>query len=792
MTVTGVNDDLDDGDIAYSIVTAGATSADGVYNGIDPADVSVTNTDNDASGITVSTISGPTTEAGGTATFTVVLNAEPTANVTVGLSTSDATEGTVLPASLTFTSATWNVAQTVTVTGVNDDLDDGDIAYSIVTAGATSADGVYNGIDPADVSVTNTDNDASGITVSTISGPTTEAGGTATFTVVLNAEPTANVTVGLSTSDATEGTVLPASLTFTSANWNTAQTVTVTGVNDDLDDGDIAYSIVTAAATSADGVYNGIDPADVSVTNTDNDASGITVSTISGPTTEAGGTATFTVVLNAEPTANVTVGLSTSDATEGTVLPASLTFTSATWNVAQTVTVTGVNDDLDDGDIAYSVVTAAATSADGVYNGIDPADVSVTNTDNDASGITVSTISGPTTEAGGTATFTVVLNAEPTADVTVGLSTSDATEGTVLPASLTFTSANWNTAQTVTVTGVNDDLDDGDIAYSIVTAAATSADGVYNGIDPADVSVTNTDNDASGHHGLDDQRAHDGSRRHGDLHRGAERRADRQRDRWPEHQRRHGRHRPARLAHLHERQLERGPDRDGDRRQRRPGRRRHRLQHRDRGRDQRGWQLQRDHPADVSVTNTDNDASGITVSTISGPTTEAGGTATFTVVLDAAADRRRDRRPEHQRRDRRHRAARVADLHERELEHRADRDGHRRQRRPGRRRHRLQHRHGGRDQRGWQLQRDQCGRRQRHQHRQRRLRHHGLDHQRAHDGSRRHGDLHRRAERRADRRRDRRPEHQRRDRRHRPARLADVHERQLEHGADRDGDRRQR
>ena len=498
VTVTGVNDDLDDGDIAYSVVTAAATSADGVYNGIDPADVSVTNTDNDASGITVSTISGPTTEAGGTATFTVVLNAEPTANVTVGLSTSDATEGTVLPASLTFTSATWNVAQTVTVTGVNDDLDDGDIAYSIVTAAATSADGTYNGINAADVSVTNTDNDASGITVSTISGPTTEAGGTATFTVVLDAQPTADVTVGLSSSDATEGTVLPARSPSRAANWNTAQTVTVTGVNDDLDDGDIAFSIVTAAATSADGTYNGINAADVSVTNTDNDASGITVSTISGPTTEAGGTATFTVVLDAQPTADVTVGLSTSDATEGTVLPASLTFTSANWNVAQTVTVTGVNDDLDDGDIAYSIVTAGATSADGVYNGIDPADVSVTNTDNDASGITVSTISGPTTEAGGTATFTVVLNAEPTANVTVGLSTSDATEGTVLPASLTFTSATWNVAQTVTVTGVNDDLDDGDIAYSIVTAGATSADGVYNGIDPADVSVTNTDNDASG------------------------------------------------------------------------------------------------------------------------------------------------------------------------------------------------------------------------------------------------------------------------------------------------------
>jgi len=55
-------------------------------------------------------------------------------------------------------------------------------------------------------------------------------------------------------------------------------------------------------------------------------------------------------------------------------------------------------------------VTAAATSADAAYNGVNPADVAVTNTDNDAAGITVSPISGLTTsEGGGTATFTLVL-----------------------------------------------------------------------------------------------------------------------------------------------------------------------------------------------------------------------------------------------------------------------------------------------------------------------------------------------------------------------------------------------
>jgi len=109
------------------------------------------------------------------------------------------------------------------------------------------------------------------------------------------------------------------------------------------------------------------------------------------------------------------------------------------------VTITGVNDDVVDSNIAYTILTAAATSADLNYNGQNAADVSVTNNDNDGAGITVTPTSGlNTTEAGGTATFTVVLNSEPAADVTIALSSSDTTEGNVSPASLTFTSANWN------------------------------------------------------------------------------------------------------------------------------------------------------------------------------------------------------------------------------------------------------------------------------------------------------------------------------------------------------------
>ena len=65
------------------------------------------------------------------------------------------------------------MAQTVTVTGVDDALDDGDVAYTIVTAGDQRRRRPTPAINAADVAVTNTDNDAAGITVTPITGLTT-------------------------------------------------------------------------------------------------------------------------------------------------------------------------------------------------------------------------------------------------------------------------------------------------------------------------------------------------------------------------------------------------------------------------------------------------------------------------------------------------------------------------------------------------------------------------------------------------------------------------------------------
>src|SRR3989339_398687 len=336
------------------------------------------------------------------------------------------------------------------------------------------------------------------INVSSISSNTTEAEGTATFTVSLSTEPISDVTFNISSSEESEGTIAISTLTFTNSNWFIPQTVTVTGVNDLIADGNQSYTIILSAATSSDPGYSGLNPDDVAVINTDDDTAGITVTALSENTTEIGGIGTFTIVLNTQATADVNINITSNDITEGIVSLSSLTFTNSNWATPQVVTVTGVNDLIADGDQSYTIILSAATSSDSGYNGLNLDDVAVINTDDDTAGITVTALSGNTTEIGGTGTFTIVLNTQATADVNINITSSDITEGTVSSSSLTFTNSNWLIPQTVTVTGVNDLIADGNQNYIIIIDAATSLDPGYSGLNPDDVAVINTENKISG------------------------------------------------------------------------------------------------------------------------------------------------------------------------------------------------------------------------------------------------------------------------------------------------------
>ena len=199
----------------------------------------------------------------------------------------------------------------MTVTGVDDNETDGDQAYAIVLTDNASTDGRYKYVDPPDVSLKNLDldGDKGGFYVSLISRDTDESLRPATFTVRLDSQPTDNVTINAVSSDTSEGMASPSHDIFTPLNWNAEQTVTVTGVDDNLTDGDQSYAILLSDNTSTDTRYQYVDPPDVTLKNLDLDGNkgGFYASAISRDTDESGRTATFAVRLSSQPTDNVTI-----------------------------------------------------------------------------------------------------------------------------------------------------------------------------------------------------------------------------------------------------------------------------------------------------------------------------------------------------------------------------------------------------------------------------------------------------------------------------------------------------
>ena len=474
VTVTPV-DDADAGNESLSVSLA----ASGVEYDEVAGSVSVTVADDETASLAVA--GGPVslTEGGSAGTFTVALSHVPTAAVTVAVSSGDTGAAAATPTTLSFTPTNWNTAQTVTVTPV-DDADAGDeaLSVSLTASGAAEYGSVTGG-----VAVTVADDETASLAVA--GGPValTEGGSAGTFTVALSHVPTAAVTVAVSSGDTGAAAATPATLSFTPTNWNTAQTVTVTPV-DDADAGNESLSVSLTA--TGRGIW--IEAAgSVAVTVADDETASLAVA--GGPValTEGGSAGSFTVALSHVPTAAVTVAVASGDTGAAAATPATLSFTPTNWNAAQTVTVTPV-DDADAGNEALSVSLAAS----GVEYDEVAGSVSVTVADDETASLAVA--GGPValTEGGSAGSFTVALSHVPTAAVTVAVSSGDAGAATVSPAELTFTADDWEMAQTVTVSPVDDDGDDA--ANETVTVALAASGVEYDEV-AGSVTVTVADDD---------------------------------------------------------------------------------------------------------------------------------------------------------------------------------------------------------------------------------------------------------------------------------------------------------
>ena len=112
------------------------------------------------------------------------------------------------------------------------------------------------------------------------------------------------------------------------------------------------------------------------------------------------------------------------------------------------------------------------SSSNRIY--VDEIEITYTSGGTATPGISLGTVSGNTNESGTTATFTAVLDAAPTSDVFINVTSGDTGEVTVSPSTLTFTSVNWDQTQTITATGIDDALNDGNVDVTITVGVSVS------------------------------------------------------------------------------------------------------------------------------------------------------------------------------------------------------------------------------------------------------------------------------------------------------------------------------
>ncbi|MYB03902.1 MAG: transposase, partial [Acidimicrobiaceae bacterium] len=539
VTVRAAND----GNIGSETATIShtATAASGPYDGITVASVSVAVTDAGA-GFVISKAAVTVSEDGSTTTdtYTVTFKSRPAARVKVEVAPSetgaielDGPDGNDMYTQsevINIPRSAWQQAQTIKVRGIPDNIDK-DTRSITISHTVTQSDG---GSYPTDLTIDSvtasvTDDDTAGVTISKSTVTVSEDGTTTTdsYTVVLDSEPTRSVSVLVTAGtgaeidgpDSSMAFTASETLTFTTSNWDTAQTVRVRGTDDDVDNPNDRRTVsITNNPSSSDAKYNAVATQTVAATVTDDDTAGVTISKTEVTVAEDGGTATYTVVLDSKPTSQVLIRVAsnTESAAKLTVPDDStqrtnqtLTFLAANWNVAQTVTVHGQNDDVDNsGDKRTATIShSSSPSSDTTYRALTISDtVAVDVTDDETAGVTVSRTAVTTAEGFANGIYTVKLNSRPTRIVNVTVTSSDNTVAGVdgpdvsgnytASETLTFTTSNWGSAKTVYVYGRPDRIDNpNNKRTATVTHSSSSSDPKYNELTIGSVDVTVTDDD---------------------------------------------------------------------------------------------------------------------------------------------------------------------------------------------------------------------------------------------------------------------------------------------------------
>ena len=466
------------------------------------------------------------TASGTTTTTVTIIDDDPAVAVTIRTSTAEVEEGgrarflvefpepPVRPLSIPLVFTYQGGADADDLTNIPtsvefDANDDGSEVFFLFTVDDAIADHgesiqVSFGTDlPPGVSVSSFDTTAT-VTIIDNDPAVTVSFGAATYsadegdsvdvTVTLSADPQRPLTIPITGTGESGGTSadfsVPTSVTF--ASGDTSKTISFSATDDTIDDDD--EKIKLAFGMFPPGVSAGSTSTTKVSINDDDDPELTVMFGNAAYTATEGGTTTVSVTLNADPERTVVVpisvtresGASTSDYSG---IPSTVTFNSG--DTSESFTFTAVDDDIDDDGekVKLSFGTLPARVTEG---GVDESTVSIT--DNDTRGVTITPTALSIIELAWD-DYTVVLDSEPTGEVTITITDpTDSDEVEVPTASLTFTTGNWDTEQTVRVNVGGDYVDEPD-ETATVTHSASGGD--YGSVTVDSVVVTIEDDDAT-------------------------------------------------------------------------------------------------------------------------------------------------------------------------------------------------------------------------------------------------------------------------------------------------------
>ncbi|MBQ8038111.1 MAG: hypothetical protein IJ268_14070 [Proteobacteria bacterium] len=490
--VVGLPDNIIDADQQFKL-TITTVSEDADFNGLEKS-FDITNKNIDKVGVKVEGANLQTTESGGSAVFTVVLNAKPEADVTFEVSSSNEAYGKIDGATenklvVTFTPENWDTPQEIKVVGQEDGNapnNGEEHKYQVVFSKTSSEDANYKEVEISPIDVTNLDNDIADVFIDKETIETVEMGDAVDVNIRLGLAPKHDVNFSLlvfkskdsGSEESKEVQLSETSFTLTKDNYLEGKTISIRSIDDHIVDGDQDY-FIRLRAGSNDDAYNNKDKwiagksIDGNTAGFRFNASGTTVSEDEVPI-EIG------LSLTAIPEAPVDVVIGTSNKYEMVVSPSKVTFTPENWDTEQKLTVAGVDDVKVDGD-QVSDLTLKAVSEDKKFSFDDK--VEITTLDNDKAEIIVTAkgvaISENTDE---TIKFDVVLSAQPDDQVRIKLKSSDESELKIYgQQTLVFDNENWNKPQTVMLQVVDDAIADG-VQIVHIDLTATSEDKNFNGL----------------------------------------------------------------------------------------------------------------------------------------------------------------------------------------------------------------------------------------------------------------------------------------------------------------------